>query len=577
MKKLIDWFLAHKEIFILLGLLILFFNINLFRQVYGVDYILGGYPVEKAIKGQDARWIPYIFCGVPAWIPPNPIFHLVSFYPPVELSHTRYYFVLFLLAGWGMFTWAKRWFAKDVALLGAVGWMLAPIMVSLIYAGHGGKIAIMAHFPWILWAIDGLVDRKSLFRFLALSVVILSAIFSWHSQMLAYALFFALVYGIWRAWGKWSIMGLALLSVVLGVVPSIPHYLAFKKIVSYSSRASGVGPSHHYNLPPSEIVGMINPSRRNPDDYSGPRKIMLHSEYIGIFIFLLGVLGLVRGGELRWVFLGVGLASLFFALGAFNWKMIRSPSMALFGFSFAWVVWAMMGAKRYLRGNLILLSTLLVVIDLAAMDYNYIHTNINIPQYASIPIEYRAYDAIGGGNLAAKGGAQIVNGNYPLIPKTFIEFAGGEGILPDFSNLDRHENYRKLANVKYLFVANEGKPFLGIIDALPKAFVVGKYRVIPGNCVDSIPLIDPANEVILADDPKIEKMGKKFTATITEYKCNEVVVAVNGDGPGILVMCDNYYPDWRCWVNGIETKIIRANHTFRAVVVPDKCVVVFKI
>jgi hypothetical protein len=117
-------------------------------------------------------------------------------------------------------------------------------------------------------------------------------------------------------------------------------------------------------------------------------------------------------------------------------------------------------------------------------------------------------------------------------------------------------------------MVREGKSLVGIVDALPKAFVVGKYRVIPGNCVDSIPLIDPANEVILADDPGLKETGKKFSATIAKYECNEIEVVVGADGPGILVFCDNYYPGWRCWVNGIETKIIRANHTFRAVVVP---------
>ena len=37
---------------------------------------------------------------------------------------------------------------------------------------------------------------------------------------------------------------------------------------------------------------------------------------------------------------------------------------------------------------------------------------------------------------------------------------------------------------------------------------------------------------------------------------------------GILVLSDTYYPGWRAFVDGVERPILRANHVFRAVVVP---------
>ena len=35
-----------------------------------------------------------------------------------------------------------------------------------------------------------------------------------------------------------------------------------------------------------------------------------------------------------------------------------------------------------------------------------------------------------------------------------------------------------------------------------------------------------------------------------------------------MVLSDTYYPGWRAFVDGVERPILRANHVFRAVVVP---------
>ena len=37
------------------------------------------------------------------------------------------------------------------------------------------------------------------------------------------------------------------------------------------------------------------------------------------------------------------------------------------------------------------------------------------------------------------------------------------------------------------------------------------------------------------------------------------------DSPGFLVLKDAYYPGWEVYVNGIKSKILRANYLFRAV------------
>ncbi len=58
------------------------------------------------------------------------------------------------------------------------------------------------------------------------------------------------------------------------------------------------------------------------------------------------------------------------------------------------------------------------------------------------------------------------------------------------------------------------------------------------------------------------------TAEIVSYRPNRVVLRAAGDQPGFLVLTDPWYPGWKCALDGQDTKVYRANHLFRAVVLP---------
>jgi uncharacterized membrane protein YfhO len=49
---------------------------------------------------------------------------------------------------------------------------------------------------------------------------------------------------------------------------------------------------------------------------------------------------------------------------------------------------------------------------------------------------------------------------------------------------------------------------------------------------------------------------------------NRLVVSVQANAPGYVVVSDVWYPGWRVTVNEQETEILRANYLFRAVAVP---------
>ncbi|HUT54531.1 MAG TPA: YfhO family protein [bacterium] len=55
---------------------------------------------------------------------------------------------------------------------------------------------------------------------------------------------------------------------------------------------------------------------------------------------------------------------------------------------------------------------------------------------------------------------------------------------------------------------------------------------------------------------------------VMEYLDNRVVLTAQAPAPCYLSIAESYYPGWRAWVDGKETRIIRANYAFQAVALP---------
>jgi uncharacterized membrane protein YfhO len=80
--------------------------------------------------------------------------------------------------------------------------------------------------------------------------------------------------------------------------------------------------------------------------------------------------------------------------------------------------------------------------------------------------------------------------------------------------------------------------------------------------------IDLRSTVVVSENISIDKSEGRASAEITSYSPNRVTIEVDSDEPKILVLSDAYYPGWKAKVNNAETKIYRANHALRAIVVP---------
>jgi hypothetical protein len=116
--------------------------------------------------------------------------------------------------------------------------------------------------------------------------------------------------------------------------------------------------------------------------------------------------------------------------------------------------------------------------------------------------------------------------------------------------------------------------------ALPRAFVAPRARCVEDRM--ALRLIreraaDLRQEALLgAPCPDAEDMaapaapgeGGAARARIREHAPGRVVIEVETPSRGYLVLTDTWFPGWRARVDGAETRIWRADHAFRAVILP---------
>jgi hypothetical protein len=214
-------------------------------------------------------------------------------------------------------------------------------------------------------------------------------------------------------------------------------------------------------------------------------------------------------------------------------------------------------------------------------------------------------------------GVQSVAGQLPNPLQTYQDFVGaGKSV---FFRPDRmlHANFMNLANIKYVIsltlpedvssydartqqeiarIRNYfGQPRFELAfadnryavyrnrDVLPRMFVAGRYELAKDH--DDVvsrlgtPEFHPATTVLLYADPGIIPGADSAagTARIARFDCNEVKAEVEMAQPGLLVLTENYHPDWRAYDNGKPVPVLQAYHTFRAVALdPGSHEIVFR-
>ena len=336
-------------------------------------------------NGSIPQWNPYQFGGMPHIA----AMHGDIFYPtawlrlvlPIDTAINIGWFVHFVLAGLFMYFFLRSlrlgWAA---AVTGGVAYELTGILASLASPGHDGKLYVSALAPLAFFALVRAIRDRKLWGYGLLALVVGLGMLSPHYQMTYYLL---VALGLWTLYlvffdperptdVRWPVpLALAALAVVLGLGISGVQAMPFLEYIPYSPRGAG-GPSAgwdyatSYAFPIKELPTVILPEFNGIlGNYWGGNALKAHSEYIGVAVLVLAVIGLGGGGRRR-LLIGLGTIAFLFLLVSWGahfpfyrlWyevmpmmKKVRAPGMAFYLVALIICVYTAIGVERLLKGE----------------------------------------------------------------------------------------------------------------------------------------------------------------------------------------------------------------------------------
>lgn len=641
---------------VLLGLTLIFcWRLVLGSGVFfGIDmvdfYPLRAFIFNEIKSGIIPLWNPYVFCGTPTatdsctwgvFYPLNIIFILL----PLNIAFNTMVILHIFLAGISMYLFMKSLDIENFqSLVSAVIFMFSGYVIVITSAG------MIDLFNGIVWIpLVFMLFRRSLFTGntiyniwtgIALGLQALGG----HPQVTTYTSYVLLSYflfynissrkGIyWVRRLKNSITVLILtLAIGFGIyaIQIIPVWEYFSQF-SLRPIKSTFDYSSSYSLHPKHLITYLL-----PDIFSNPIKgyywgAMNFDElgtYVGILPLLLAGYALFFSKHSdRSYFVGLGLVSLFLALGKYGFiykagyeflpgfSLFRCPARWLVFTTFSLSVLAGLGiselvkrkdTNRVVNLNLLKLTVIVVVfVDLWLFGSKFIFT-VDPDTYLTT----KMWNAVKGSSGFYRVLPVPPVPHYGVAAKKVFCFEGGSGDLKmrdyfDFMNKVPHSI--NLMGGRYILSANpiekEGyryidKKTVSVIEpfhlnhvsrynlwvniyenqnAFPRAFIVYKSRVIKNHdeVLKELQKIsfNPGQEVILEEDvirgPKGLEEGYlpegNDTVIITEYSSNKFIVNTDSKEACFLVLGEVFYPGWKAYVDKKETKIYKANYLMRAI------------
>ena len=386
-----------------LGLTVFLFRAFIFSSamLYGSDTLAGGYMARAiyadavAELGRIPGWLPQFLGGTPfvealsgadAFYPPS-LLLLILLEPYRALGWKLVVHVA--AAGFFMFLWVRALgVSRAAALVAGTGYMLAPVFVGLVFAGHDGKMFVTALTPLLFWATERHFLRPGLTSFTWLALVVAFVTLTPHFQM-AYFLFgatglFAIFRSIQILRGSGpevvpraddgapdassadprrgsraravSRFGLFLAASITGaliaggqLLPAIDYVTADSRRTATSEaldEEAALEWSSSWSLHPEEAFSLVIPEFSGANiggtggwadnTYWGRNPFKHNHEYAGLVLLLLAAISFVGGSRrgLRWFFAGLAGTALFFALGANTpvWRIAYEvlPGISLF-------------------------------------------------------------------------------------------------------------------------------------------------------------------------------------------------------------------------------------------------------
>lgn len=318
-------------------------------------------------RGEIPGWDPYILGGMPTYDGnAGSSFYLpvliLGFLLPVIYFITWDFVLHTLVSGLAAYFLVQRYFRLNrwMATALAVAYMLNTNFISLIYGGHDGKVHVLTWLPLSLYFLLRALGPYATWRHLVgLSLTVAAFIFTSHLQFTYYVLmgyFFLWLYFLVPALFKKQYKTAGSLVLRYWVPVFLGMGLVFFMIyppMMYNKEFSirGAGPRTTYehsvswSMHPEETASLLVPEFGGiNENYWGRNYFKLNSEYPGLLIWFLGLLGLFAFRKSGWFRLwgGVGLLAMIYGLGAHTpffrlfyefipgVKVFRAPSMMLF-------------------------------------------------------------------------------------------------------------------------------------------------------------------------------------------------------------------------------------------------------
>jgi hypothetical protein len=351
------------------------------------DQYAGGYAVRAwaaeqwRATGEIPLWNPMIFGGLPyvATVGHGDVFYPTSFLRlvlPADVVLSVAFVLHTILAGLFTYLFLRRlgvsWLG---AVVGGMAYQLSGIVISLPNPGHDGKLFVSTMLPLAFLALHVAVRERRWWGYGLLSVVVGLSLLSPHVQMTYYLLVASGLFALYCAFGepdaepvgrRLSRLAFALGAVAVGFGVAAPQILPFMEYLPHSPRAEGYygfEASASYAVPWNHVPELfIAGFTGEGESYWGTNPLKLHSEYLGLPVVALAVLGAAdRRRRLIWWLGGIGLLFLLISLGAATpfyrvwWnvmpfvKKTRAPGMAFYVVAFVTAVCAALGTARLER------------------------------------------------------------------------------------------------------------------------------------------------------------------------------------------------------------------------------------
>ena len=339
---------------------------------------------EWRATGSIPLWNPMIMGGLPflAVVTHGDILYptaLLRYFLPVHVVMNLAFFLHYILAGFLTYLFLRRMAASWTgAVTGGIAYQLSGIMISYVQPGHDGKLFVSTLLPLALLAlVIALCDRR-FWGYPLLAVAVALCLLSPHVQATYYLLIAAALFALYLTFGEVTTepsrprlarLALAFAAIVAGFGMGMPQILPFLQYIPHSPRAAGYSVGYSgstsFGVPWDHVPEFFIASFvGHMESYWGSNPLKLHSEYLGLPVIALAILGFGdRRRRLVWWMGGIGLLFLLIALGGATpfyhlwWtvmpmvKKTRAPGMVFFVVAFCVAMFAAFGVTRFERGE----------------------------------------------------------------------------------------------------------------------------------------------------------------------------------------------------------------------------------